>query len=141
MYSKPCKYAIRAILFLGKEASAENKLGVQKIADSLNIPRHYLAKILQRLSKHRMISSIKGPRGGFYLTDKNLDNALLDIIECMDGSHVLTSCILGLPECSSVDPCPMHEQTLSWRSKIIQRLSSTTIRQAVENLSENRYNI
>ena len=141
MFSKPCKYALRAILYLGRESSADDKLGVQQIAEALNIPKHYLAKILQRLSKHRLITSIKGPKGGFYLNDKNLSHSLLHVIECMDGSHTLNSCILGLPECSGVNPCPMHMDVMSWRNDMISKFERTTIREAVEHLSHHDYQI
>ncbi len=108
MFSKSCQYAIRAVLYLIAQKAHEKNIGVKEIAEALQAPQQFLAKILQQLAKHNLISSIKGPNGGFYLTEANAKVSLLDIVECIDGKAALSSCILGMPQCSVEDPCPLH---------------------------------
>lgn len=139
MFSKPCKYGIRATLLLGRESSDDAKMGVQQIADQLDLPKHYLAKILQQLSKHGIISSVKGPNGGFYLSKSNLEKPLIDIIKCIDGPESLSACILGLPTCSDVNPCPLHNQILFWRQNILTTLGTKSVEKAVHDVSINNY--
>ncbi len=114
MFSKTCQYAIRAVLYLAVHAD-DKKVGVAELAEALNAPKHFLAKILQQLSKHKLVSSAKGPKGGFYLTEKNLKATLEDIILCIDGPEVFTGCVMGLPQCSSENPCPLHVQANAYR--------------------------
>ena len=72
MLSNSSKYAIRAVLYLANNSSVEKKLGSKKIAEEIDIPAPFLAKIFQVLSKANIISSTKGPNGGFYLTEKDV---------------------------------------------------------------------
>ena len=141
MFSKPCQYAVRATLYLGLKADDGQKYGVKHVSESLDIPKHYLAKILQQLTKHKLISSTKGPHGGFFLTEENMNAHILDIIECIDGDHAMSECILGLPKCSSKNPCPLHNETVTWRANIIKTLGVKSIRQAVFDLSTKGYKI
>ena len=130
---------MRATLLLGQQSSENSKIGVQKIAERLDIPKHYLAKILQQLSKHNIISSVKGPNGGFYLSEKNMEKSLMEVVQCIDGLDAMTTCILGLKECSDGNPCPMHEHITGSRKKILSVLRTSNIRQAVQDVTDNNY--
>lgn len=127
MFTKSCQYAIRAVIYMtGQQANAKN-MGVKEIADALQVPQQFLAKILQQLSKHNLISSVKGPNGGFYLGEANAHVSLLDIVECIDGKGALTSCILGMPTCSSEHPCPLHHHFYGSREGLRATLSTCSI--------------
>lgn len=141
MFSKSCKYAIRAVLFLAVNASEEKKLGAKDIAEELDIPKHFLAKILQQLSRHQLIASTKGTGGGFYLEENNLNANLEAIIECIDGQSVFTSCILGLPVCSSENPCPLHHKSLKYREGLKATLSNQTIKDLAAKVISKRLTI
>jgi Rrf2 family iron-sulfur cluster assembly transcriptional regulator len=62
----------------------------------LDLPQHFLGKILQELVPLRIISSMKGPGGGFYLTNENKKASLLEIIEAIDGHSLLPAAPLVL---------------------------------------------
>ena len=63
MLSNACKYAIRSVLYLAIKTDESNKVGVKKIADDLESPQPFLAKLLQQLNKGNLVSSTKGPNG------------------------------------------------------------------------------
>ncbi len=105
----------------------EKNMGVKEIADALQVPQQFLAKILQQLSRHSLISSVKGPHGGFYISEANSNVTLLDIVECIDGKGALTSCILGMPTCSSKLPCPLHHHFYGSREGLKATLSACSI--------------
>lgn len=127
MFTKATTYAMRAVLYLAVEGSKDKKLGVQNITDALNVPRHFLAKVLQQLAKNGLISSAKGPSGGFYLSEKNKENSLLDIIICFEGEDVFSNCVLGLPVCSAKNPCPLHTQYEAFKAGLDFQLKRQTI--------------
>lgn len=122
MFSKPCKYAIRAALYLAVHSNEHRKLGVKELAEALEVPQHFLAKILQQLVRNHLISSLKGPNGGFFLSEANREVRLRQIVMCIDGPDVFTSCILGLPVCNSAHPCPLHKQALAYRDGLDYQL-------------------
>lgn len=127
MFTKSCQYAIRAVLYLTEPKNQEKKIGVKEIAETLQVPQQFLAKILQQLAKHNLISSLKGPNGGFFISDANASVTLLDIVECIDGKGALTSCILGMPSCSSEHPCQLHHHFYGSREGLRATLSSCAI--------------
>ena len=127
MFSQACKYAIRAVLYLAVHASEGKKAGVKEIAAALDVPKYFLAKILQQLSRNNLISSTKGPSGGFYLSGQNLEATLKEVVECIDGPDVFNSCILGLPVCSSENPCPLHVQAFAYLEGLHYQLKHQAI--------------
>ncbi len=129
MFSKTCKYAIRAALYLAQYTDRNNKIGVAGLAESLNAPRHFLAKILQQLSKHGLVSSAKGPNGGFYLSEKNMEATLYDVIICIDGPAFFNGCVMGLPQCSDEKPCPLHVQANAYRQGMHYQLKFQTLKE------------
>lgn len=127
MFSKSCKYAIRAVLHLALHAKDEHKCSVAELAEDLQVPKHFLAKVLQTLSKHGLISSVKGPNGGFYLSKENRASNLEQVILCIDGPAIFKGCVMGLSACSAKHPCPLHAQATAYREGLYYQLKHQTI--------------
>lgn len=108
MLSKSCEYALKSLLYITQNSQNEERVGAKEIASNLNIPFHFAAKLLQVLSKADIISSQKGPNGGFYMTSQNLKHSLADVVRAIDGNGIFVNCILGLKTCSEKRPCPLH---------------------------------
>jgi len=141
MFSKSCQYGIRAVLYLAVYSTLEKRLGVTEIANTLEVPKHFLAKILQQLAKDKLISSTKGPTGGFYLNKKNRKSNLKEIIEALDGTQIFTDCILGLKECSSEKPCPLHFQAYGIREGLNYQLEYQSIDEIAEKIKRTNLSI
>ena len=127
MFSKACKYAIKATTFIAQNGSVDSCMRVKQIAEGINAPEHFIAKILQELNKKRFIISVKGPNGGFYMTEKQRNVSVERIVIEFDGDEILADCILGLEECSSKNPCPMHGEYQKIREEIKDMLGKNTI--------------
>lgn len=141
MFSKSCKYAIRAVLYLALNSDENKKIGVEEIAKQIDVPRHFLAKTLQLLTKRNIISSAKGPNGGFYLNEKNRKSNLYEVIEIVDGNDAFISCVLGVKECSNSNPCPYHHLVIASRNKLERTLKNETIEQTAKKIKKNNYSI
>lgn len=137
MFSISCQYAIRAVLFLAVNTSEQVKIGADRLAEELEIPKHFLAKILQKLTRINLVSSAKGRNGGFYLSDENKGSNLLEIIYAIDGSDKFTNCILGLKECSGETPCPYHHFAVDLRNEFYFKLGSESILETAQRMNEN----
>ena len=137
MLSKSTKYAIRAVLYISNYGDKNAKIGSKQIAEDLHIPAPFLAKTLQELVKEKIISSVKGPRGGFYLSAVNNKKTLFDIIECIDGLHKFESCFLGQEECNDDKPCVIHHLYLPFKSKLVEKLKTKTIVEMASEYAEN----
>ena len=133
MLSNACKYAIRSVLYLAMQ-SGQNKIGVKKIATELDTPQPFLAKLLQQLAKSKLVSSTKGPNGGFYLNEKNKKKSLWDIIICIDGTEKFDQCFLGLAECGDENPCPVHFIVAPFKGKLLNDFRDKTISQITKEI-------
>ena len=136
MFSNSCKYAIRATLYLAKHSHENQKVGVKEVAEALELPQPYLAKILQALTKRKLISSSKGRNGGFFLSAKDREHALEEIVEAIDGHDTFSTCILGLKVCSDDKPCPLHFQSQDHRDGLGDIFKKNTINDIANNLLE-----
>ncbi|MBD1259730.1 Rrf2 family transcriptional regulator [Maribacter polysiphoniae] len=127
MLSNSSKYAIKAVLYLAVNASESNKIMAKNISEPINVPQAYISKLLQDLSRHNIVSSTRGPNGGFYLNDQNLKTPLINIITVIDGDNRLNSCLLSIENCHSDRPCPLHDFAASYRKNLMDNLEHKTI--------------
>ncbi len=131
MLSNTCKYAIRALIYLGKNSSDGTRIGIKKISSDLTIPTPFLGKILQNMVKQKILVSTKGPNGGFGLGKKAEDISLYDIVKIVDGEDFFNNCLIGLQPCASHalsgKPCPIHKQFGPIRAQLHQFYQKTTI--------------
>ena len=98
MLSNTSKYAIRAVIYLSINAGEERKIGIKQISKDLNIPTPFLGKILQILAKHKLLSSTKGPHGGFGLGKKADEIKLIDVVNIIDGQDIFKKCLIRLED-------------------------------------------
>lgn len=138
MLSNTCKYAIRALIYLALNEKENEKTGIKKISKDLKIPSPFLGKILQVLAKNKILSSTKGPNGGFGL-GKPADNiSLMDIVNVIDGSDHLNSCLIGLGTCSEEKiTCSVHDQYSSIKEDLKQLLDNQTLATLVSKIRLN----
>ena len=136
MFSKSCEYAIRAVVFIATQKNAGNKSGIKEICEEIDAPQHFTAKVLQSLSHNGIISSQKGPTGGFYLNKTQTRLKLVDVICSVDGDKIFTGCGLGLKSCFEKNPCPIHNQFKGVRDELLNMLSNTFVVQLAEEIEK-----
>lgn len=138
MFSKACEYAIRATLYISVKSINGSKLSIKEIAKEIDSPVHFTAKILQTLSRKGIVSSIKGPNGGFFLEPKAKPILLNAIVQAIDGEDVLHTCSLGLKKCSDQFPCPIHDDIKAYKEQLRKIMKEQTIQDLTEKLSSGR---
>lgn len=124
MLSNTCKTAIKAVIYLASGPESEENSGVREIAKHIGASEHTVSKILQNLVRQNIINSVKGPNGGFYITDKQRKQPIMAIVDTIDGRDLFKKCGLGLSECSSERPCPIHDDYKKGK-EIIEKLFRT----------------
>ena len=119
IFSKTVGYALQTIIYFSNQPFKKPILQ-KEIANTLDIPHHYLGKILQPLTKSGIVGSKTGAFGGFYLAKPANEIVLCDIVTIFEGADYFNNCVLGFPGCDDDTPCPVHKE---WSSAmvIIQR--------------------
>lgn len=105
MLSQTVEYALRATLFVAR--SHPRSLPVGDIADAVEAPRGYLAKILSELARTGILESSRGPGGGFRLSRQPAEVVLADVVHALEGSHE-RRCLLGHGRCGDNPSCTAH---------------------------------
>ena len=137
MFSKATEYALRATIFIAQKGTEEKKLSIDEIAKAIDSPKSFTAKILQSLTKdNHIISSVRGPNGGFFLTEKSKKLPVRTILKAMGEEEVLEKCVLGLKQCSEQQPCPMHEQYKSIRKQLKDLFVAKSIQQFASEIKD-----
>lgn len=141
IFSRTCEYAIRAMFYIAKRSQQGHRAGIKEIAEHIDSPEHFLAKILQKLSKEGLVESAKGPNGGFYLDAANFNRPLADIVNAFEGDRIFIGCAMGLSYCSEENPCPLHNDFKKIRNRITCMLQETTIGQFNIELIEGKLSL
>ncbi len=139
MFSKTCEYAIKAMIFVAQKSKEETRVGVKEIAKGTDSPEHFIAKIMQELGRKRLVQSIKGPNGGFYMTERDLKISISDIVKAMDGDKLYSDCVLGLKACSEKNPCPVHFEFKEIKKRLIHMIENNTIGDFNEKLDTGKF--
>jgi Rrf2 family iron-sulfur cluster assembly transcriptional regulator len=90
IYSRSAEYAIRSFVYLARIPDGKFAMA-RHIAQEEKIPAHFLAKILQELTRKGLLRSNKGPSGGFSLRVPASQIKLLDLVEALDGNALAES--------------------------------------------------
>jgi Rrf2 family transcriptional regulator, iron-sulfur cluster assembly transcription factor len=127
MFSKSFGYALRSILYIAENNEKRKRIQLQEIADKLNLPKHFLGKVMKWLVKERILLSTKGPFGGFSLSIKTLNTTLYELIAITGEAETPDACVLHMGPCNARQPCALHTQAESLKNKRNELLHSTTI--------------
>jgi len=96
--SEAANLALHALAFLGFQD--RNKLvSSASIAKVLGASEAHLSKVLRTASRHRLVKSARGAKGGFSLLRDPEQVTLLEIIEIIDGPIVKESCLMSSQIC------------------------------------------
>jgi Rrf2 family protein len=136
MFSKACEYALKATLYVAQRSLNNSRAGIRDISRAINSPEAFTAKILQQLSRQKIVRSARGPSGGFEIAMEDLPTMKLSaIVRAIDGDSIYRACGLGLQKCDRNQPCPVHEQFEKIREEIRQMLENTGVMQLASNVA------
>lgn len=139
-FSRQCEYALQAVMYLALKPQGE-MTSIKELTKKLNIPYHFLAKILQDLTYKGLLKSQKGPSGGFALGMQPKDITLFHIVEAIDGVDFTNKCVLGFPECSGKNPCAVHDKWGVLRDQLYEMLVNKNIVQMAKEMKKAEYRI
>lgn len=135
MFSKACEYGIRATLFIAQKSIQSERVNLKEISEEVESPTAFTAKVLQQLARHKIVTSVKGKQGGFFINKEDIDSIKLSqIIDAIDGDSIYKGCALGLRNCNSEKPCPLHNKFVHVRNELADMLEKTSLLELATNL-------
>ena len=125
LVTRETDYAVRCVLYLAREKDLV--ANVTEIAHAMHIPKTFLAKILQRLIRGKIVGSLRGMHGGFKLAKKPTEISLLDIMKAIQGTAGINVCAVDSKKCSMSPSCAVHPVWVDIRKDVEGRLKRETI--------------
>lgn len=112
MLSRTAGYALHATVAIAERCPDGGPVPAAEVAEALDIPANYLAKILHTLAREGILVSERGRTGGFRLARPPETIGLLEVVSGFDDLGRERQCLLGRGTCTEVGGCPAHRE---WR--------------------------
>ena len=117
-------YGIRSVLYLARQPYKKISF-VTEISDEYKIPRSFLAKILQKLVKAKIVRSYRGIKGDFSLARHAKDISVLDVLEAIEGRLSMNICLADKKKCDFSRHCPIHGVWVNVQTKVTEVLKKS----------------
>jgi len=95
--SEAVALALHAGVILAERS--DELISTKQLAEGLQASESHLSKVMQRLARAGLVSSTRGPGGGFRLDRAAKDVSLLDIYEAIEGKLHVVGCLFDRPVC------------------------------------------
>lgn len=135
IFSKACEYGLKATIYVAKKTLNKERCSMKDIAKEIDSPEAFTAKILQKLVKSEIISSVKGAYGGFEVDVKKMKKVkFADIVIAIDGEVMEKKCVLGLKKCSEDKPCPVHNKFKLIKKDLLSMIHNTSLHEMTQSV-------
>lgn len=108
-------------------ANQDRLVSNREIATTLKVSEAHLSKVLQRLAKVGIVSSIRGPKGGFRLGKMGDSISLLQVYEAIEGPLLYNDCLLTNKICKTTD-CVIGTLLNDINKQVKKYLEDTTLK-------------
>ncbi len=105
----------------------DGAVSAKRIAEEFHIPQERLAKILQRLAKKRLITSLNGPKGGYVLTRAPREITVGQVLRALEGPVKIVSCMVDSDDCPQFSRCNLRRPVEKIQASITYFLDTMTL--------------
>jgi len=133
LVNKNIYYAVRSLLYIAQKP--DETTSVTELVSKLKMRRAFLRRILQILSKHKILKSLRGKGGGFVLNVQPSKLPVIDIIRIFRGKIEIINCLLEKDVCPYPDDCILMAKMKDVEKKLYRVLETTTIAALLRNRS------
>jgi Rrf2 family protein len=133
--TKKADYGLIAMRHLAQHADL-GACSAKDLAEMYSIPQEALAKILQRLTKAKLLTSQYGTNGGYTLARNPRLITAFEVIRAIEGPLFITSCSDATADCDQSDRCTVREPLRKVSRAIEEVLNKLTIWDMTESEPE-----
>jgi Rrf2 family protein len=124
--TRTADYALRAILVLARRGIGR-PLAADAIAEITGTPRNYTSKTLHTLARAGLLTSTRGPSGGFALALAPDAISVAEIASVFAEVRSAPRCLLGSRACNPAQPCTAHHHWMRLTNDAFAPLARTTV--------------
>ena len=120
-------YGVRAVYELARNYG-NGPIQIRQISERQDIPLKYLEQLLHRLKRSGIIKSVRGPAGGYVLTDHPAKLSIGDVFRVLEGPFHMSGCV----QSENSDHCLHMDNCIS---KILWSTTEKQFEQILNNIS------
>ncbi len=125
------RYGLRILIDLATHDSQKPRL-VRDIAESQQISEKYISRLIIDLRRARLVRSVRGVKGGFFLARSPKEITLLDILETMEGTLSIVDCVMAPEKCAHNADCTARGVWQKLNDGIRELMRGITFEQILE---------
>jgi Rrf2 family iron-sulfur cluster assembly transcriptional regulator len=126
MFRSTTEYVIRGLAELSAR-DADEPVMLDSLIHGTDLPRDFLAKLFQKLTRAGVLRSVRGRGGGFALAKAAHEITLMQVVEAIEGTGTYDGCVVGLDRCNDHMPCAQHDLYKPIRQRLKDYLNTTTL--------------
>lgn len=125
--TRECDYAFVVLVFLAGH-DRTHLISCDEMADLLQIPFDFLAKILQKLSRAGFVGARQGPHGGYYLARDPSEITFTEVFRAIDDPVRLVECVEAEScRCPRLSVCAIIETMRALHQRIVSAFDRVTV--------------
>ena len=125
------RYGLRILIDLATHDAQKPRL-VRVIAESQQISEKYISRLIIDLRRARLVRSVRGVKGGFFLARSPKEITLLDILETMEGTLSIVDCVMAPEKCTHNADCTARGIWQKLNDGIRELMRSITFEQILD---------
>ncbi len=126
------EYGLKAMIYLAQQPPA-TVLTLHQIAEANDLPVGFLAKTLQKLTRHGLLQSFRGRRRGYCLARDPSDIRLGEVLEAIEGPDLFNRCLFWGRRCGDSNPCLLHAGWREIKPHLTEFLETMTLASLAQN--------
>ena len=133
------RYALRASLALAKLGTKDEPVSINCLSEQENISSVFLEQIFFKLRKAGIVSSIRGPGGGFCFAQPLEELTVKQVLDAAGEDLDLTFCDKSNDKCERIGECMSHFLWMEVNELVKKYFSSITISSILEKYGNGIY--
>ncbi|EGN5847961.1 RrF2 family transcriptional regulator [Campylobacter jejuni] len=131
LFTKASEYALLSLIYISQKEAPQD---VDSLALELDIPKSFLAKILQTLAKDGLLKSFKGAKGGFALIKEPNQYTIKEIVNSAEKKDIsVFECSGGTCPNNKEKNCTLMPMLVNLQNKVDKFLDSITLEDIMKN--------
>jgi len=127
-------YSLKALIMLAERYPSAEPLRVEEIAEAQRIPENYLRRLLVELRRGGILTSQKGPSGGYMLARPPARITVAEVVQIVEGDYAPVECLVEGANsiCRRDEFCAMRDMWREVQNDVVAILSRTTLQSFIE---------
>lgn len=130
--STKSRYAVMALTYIAKNIDKQ-PITLQEISQEEKISITFLEQIFVKLRNKQLVESIRGPGGGYQITNPLSDIKISQIFSAVDDSFKMTRCSKGMGCVDKNIKCMTHHLWKGMTINLLNYLSAVSLENVIKN--------